>query len=438
MIVSSWGRYPKVETADVKRLQWLHEKIDFDPEKRYLAYGMGRSYGDSCLNEGGTLLMTRGLCRFVSFDPETGELHCESGVTLREILAFALPRGFFLPASPGTSQVTVGGAIANDVHGKNHHVAGTFGCVVDGFRLLRSTGETLWCSRTENPALFAATIGGLGLTGLILDVKMRLRKVRGPWLRTETIRFGSLREFLQLSKELAPKYEYSVSWVDGTSSGAQLGRGLFMAGNHADVTVEERKEPFVPKVAFPCEAPEWLLNKLTIRAFNALYWRKTLGERVSGLQHYVPFFYPLDAIEDWNRMYGKRGFFQYQCVLPFGDGEEATAEMLRRISAYGKGTFLSVLKTFGDVRSPGMLSFPRPGITFALDFPNEGKETLDFLSMLDDIVTEAKGALYPAKDARMAPKMFEASFPRLNEFAEHVDPRFSSSLWRRLGGTHVR
>ena len=433
MTVCSWGKYPKVEAAAVKHLSWRHEKIDFDPATSFLAHGMGRSYGDSCLNEGGTLLMTRGLDRFVSFDPETGDLRVEAGVTLEEILRFALPRGYFLPASPGTCHVTVGGAIANDVHGKNHHVAGTFGCVTDEFTLLRSSGEILRCSRTENAGLFRATIGGLGLTGLILDAKIRLRKVRGPFLDVKTIQFGSLREFLQLSKELGPKYEYSVSWVDGTAHGAQLGRGLFMAGNHSDLTVEEKKEPFVPKLVFPCEAPEWLLNRATIRAFNELYWRKTVGRAVEGVQHYVPFFYPLDAIENWNRMYGKRGFFQYQCVLPFGDGEEACAELLRRISAYGKGTFLSVLKTFGDVESPGMLSFPRKGITLALDFANEGKETLDFLSMLDGVVAEAGGALYPAKDARMDEAMFARSCPRLEEFAKFKDPLFSSSLWRRLG-----
>ena len=337
MELLSWGRFPRVEGQKPVFLNWRHERPDFRAGGTWLARGMGRSYGDSCLNAGGNVLMARGLDRFVSFDPETGDLRVEAGVALEEILRFALPRGFFLPASPGTCHVTVGGAIANDVHGKNHHVAGTFGCVTDEFTLLRSSGELLRCSRTENAGLFRATVGGLGLTGLILDAKIRLRRVRGPFLNVKTIQFGSLREFLQLSKELGPKYEYSVSWVDGTAHGAQLGRGLFMAGNHSDLTVEEKKEPFVPKFVFPFEAPEWLLNKLTIRAFNELYWRKTVGREVEGVQHYVPFFYPLDAIGEWNRMYGRRGFFQYQCVLPFGDGEEACAELLHRISAYGKG-----------------------------------------------------------------------------------------------------
>lgn len=433
-VLNSWGNYPVVEPARIERLAWRDQRPDFNSAGSWLPYGLGRSYGDVCLNGDGVSLLTAALDRVISFDPESGRIRCEGGMTLGDLLKFTLPRAHFLSVLPGTQFVTIGGAIANDVHGKNHHNGGSFGNSVIGFHLLRSSGELLWCSREENRELFAATIGGWGLTGLILDAEIQLRPVAGPWIDTEVFRFHSLRDFLRLSEKLSPRYEYTVAWIDGTSSGAQLGRGLFFAGNHSSTTLYDRPERWRPQLSFPFVAPNSLLNKTTIRAFNSFYWRKTLSDRQASQQHYKPFFFPLDAIDNWNRMYGKRGFFQYQCVVPFDNGEESIREILTRVSDFGKASFLAVIKTFGTIPSPGMVSFPRPGITLALDFANEGEETLKFLNSLDEIVREAGGALYPAKDARMSPEMLELSFPRLQEFAKWKDPLFSSEFWRRTGG----
>lgn len=436
MILHSWGRYPVVEPARIERMVWRDHRPPFASAGAWLAYGLGRSYGDVCLNEDGVSILTHGLDRIISFNEERGIVRCEAGVSLETLIRFALPRGFFPATTPGTQLITIGGAVANDVHGKNHHRVGSFGNTVLGLHLLRSDGTLLWCTPSENSELFSATIGGLGLTGLIIDVELQLRRVRGPWIDAETFRFHTLREFLHLSRELAPRYEYTVAWVDGTSSGAQLGRGLFYAGNHSTTTLYDRPEKRKFHIPFPFDAPDKLLTRSTISIFNSFYWRKTLSDRQASQRHYTNFFYPLDTIEDWNRLYGKRGFFQHQSVIPFENGEETLRELLSRVSHYGKASFLAVLKTFGSEPSRGMLSFPRPGITLALDFANEGEETLQFLNSLDEVVAQAGGALYPAKDARMSREMFQLSFPRLEEFKKWKDPLFSSSLWRRLGGSN--
>jgi FAD/FMN-containing dehydrogenase len=326
--------------------------------------------------------------------------------------------------------VTLGGAIANDIHGKNHHIAGTFGRHVRSFGLLRSNGEHLTCSATENPQLFAATIGGMGLTGLITWVELQLRSIKSPYLDTRTTKFRNLDEFFDISAESDALFEYSVSWVDCTSEGSNLGRGLFMAGNFS-----ERVKPRPPRalsIPFPCQAPSWLLNSFFMRAFNTAYYNKQISRVVEGLTHYEPFFYPLDAILDWNRMYGSRGFFQYQFVVPFERDRGIIKEIFGRIARSKRASFLAVLKTFGDIPSPGIMSFPRKGVTLALDFPNDGAPTLQLMTDLDAIVMQAGGNIYPAKDARMPRHVFEASHPRLQEFTSLIDPRFSSSLWRRV------
>jgi FAD/FMN-containing dehydrogenase len=420
-VAPSWGRYP----AARQRIVDLHEMRvpALAPEETCLPRGQGRSYGDSCLNDGGVLLSTRRLDRFFAFDPVTGVVECESGVILRDLLELVLPRGWFLAVTPGTQFVTVGGAIANDVHGKNHHRAGSFGNHVLDFDLHRSDGAVLRCAADENPEWFAATVGGLGLTGLIGRVRLQLRPVPGPWLALEYQRFDTLDEFFTLSTADDPRFEYTVAWLDCLD---MRGRGLFCRGNH--VASQAPARPPV-RLALPFTPPFALVNSLTLRAFNSLYWR---WPRKNGPGHYQPFFYPLDRIARWNLLYGPAGFVQYQCVLPPAAAARGVAEMLRQIARSGQGSFLAVLKNFGEVPSRGLLSFARPGTTLALDFPLRGSRTFALLDCLDAITMEAGGAVYPAKDARMSGAAFRQYFPRWEKMQPFQDPAFSSSFWRRI------
>jgi FAD/FMN-containing dehydrogenase len=405
-----------------------------------LAYGRGRSYGDSCLNDGGVLIDTAGLDRFASFDRGTGLLRAGAGVRAADVLAHVCrpdPDGsaWFLPATPGTRWVSLGGALANDVHGKNHHRFGSFGCHVERFTLLRSDGRELVCSAEENAELFRATVGGLGLTGLVLDLDLRLRRVPGLMLVAEDVRMGSLDEFYALSAESEAGWEYTAAWVDCLAGGRDLGRGIFSRANHAPGPVGPAA-PLRSRLSVPLSPPFSPLTGPTLRAFNALYRRK-LGrkDRVLRLAPYAPVLFPLDAIDGWNRLYGPRGFYQYQCVLPPEGARDAVAEMLGIIASAGEGSFLAVLKTMGERRSPGLLSFPMPGTTLALDFPNRGAPTLALLDRLDAIALAARGRVYPAKDGRMGPATFAAGHPGLDRFRRSVDPAFSSSFWRRVTAT---
>lgn len=395
-----------------------------------LPFGNGRSYGDSCLNADGGLLLTRALDRFIAFDPDSGELVCESGVLLAEILRLFVPQGWFLAVTPGTRFVTLGGAIANDVHGKNHHRAGTFSGCVERFEVLRSDGSRTVCSREENPGLFAATIGGLGLTGLITWVALRLRRIANPWMDAETVRFQNLDDFFVLCAESDRDYEYTVAWIDCAGRGKRLGRGLFMRGNHAPAGAMARH--YRARAFTLPSMPVSLVNPLSLRAFNTFYYHQQWTRQTRQLQHYEPFFYPLDGLLEWNRMYGPHGFFQYQCALPMAAGPDATARLLEAIGGSGLGSFLAVLKLFGTHVSPGLLSFPLHGVTLALDFPKRGETLHRLFEVLDGIVAEAGGRLYPAKDGRMPGAMFRAGYPQWQAFSEWIDPQFSSSFWRRI------
>ncbi len=345
-IPQSWGRYPQVATSRVIPIFWRDELPNLaELELSVLPYGYGRSYGDSCLNENGILLDMSHLTRFLSFDIESGLLCCEAGVTLADILELIVPHGWFLSVTPGTKFVSVGGAIANDVHGKNHHRAGTFGCHVTRFELLRSDGQRLLCSPKENADLFRATIGGLGLTGVILWAEIRLLPIRSPLIDMERIRFSSLREFIDIAVASEQDFEYTVAWVDCLASGEQLGRGFFTRGNHA----ENEKDNNVKKkksLHIPLDFPSWALNRWTIKMFNTTNYHLQQKKIVQKTVPYDPFFYPLDAILQWNRMYGKRGFFQYQCIIPYHEDYEVMKQLLERISHSGQGSFLSVLKKF--------------------------------------------------------------------------------------------
>ncbi|MBU0752669.1 MAG: FAD-binding oxidoreductase [Gammaproteobacteria bacterium] len=391
-----------------------------------LAWGNGRSYGDVCINSGGELLETGGLDRYLAFDATTGVLRAEAGVLLDDIIRSFLPRGWFLPVTPGTRFITLGGALANDVHGKNHHVAGTFGNHVARFELLRSDGARLECSPTQNVELYAATVGGLGLTGLVTWVELQLRRVAGPAIAVENRRFHGLDEFFALNAAAEKSHEHVVAWIDCL---AATPRGILMAGNHADGVPPA--PTFSPAVPFT--PPFSLINHASLAAFNAAYFHRPLPARQT--LHLLPYFYPLDNIRQWNRIYGRRGFYQYQCAVPQAVQQDATAELLAAIRASGQGSFLAVLKTFGDIASPGLLSYPLPGANLALDFPNGGAATLELFGRLDAIVREAGGRLYPAKDARMPGALFRQGYPRWQEFSNHIDPRFSSSFWRRITET---
>jgi FAD/FMN-containing dehydrogenase len=432
----SWGRYPRVRNQEAVPLHWRDALPDLGGfDRPVLPRGLGRSYGDSCLNEGGILLDVTPLDRFLALDEARETLTCEAGTSLVDIQDLIIPRGFFLPVIPGTQFVTVGGAIANDIHGKNHHLEGTFGRNVVRFELVRSDGSRRVCSREENAELFRATVGGLGLTGLITWAEIRIRRVPSPFILEESIRYDHLDTFFKLTADSDLDFEYTVAWIDATARGHRLGRGIFMRGNHADP--QHHRLPVLRRPrrkTFPIDAPRLMLNSLTVKLFNEAYYWKQLRRHEERVVPPEPFFHPLDAVLHWNRMYGRSGFLQYQCVVPLDDGGAAIRSILERVTTSGLFSFLTVLKVFGDVPSPGLLSFPRPGVTVALDFRYQGNRTLDRLARLDELVLASGGALYPAKDARMAPESFARFYPNWSEFARHIDPKFSSSFWRRVRG----
>ena len=430
--VSSWGRlsaepHHALSARDLPALQQtLHHR-----NSPGVAYGMGRSYGDACLNPGGTLWLTGGLDHFIAFNEDNGRLVCEAGVLLRDIQRLAVPRGWMLPVTPGTQLVTVGGAIANDVHGKNHHVLGSFGDHVLRLTLLRTNGETIECGPHERSDWFAATVGGVGLTGIITQAELQLRRTPGPWLDTETLAYANLDEFFQLADASEAHWEHTVSWIDCISGGG--GRGVFMRGN--PIVTAPRPLPTAQQRTMPLVSPVSLVNRLSLRPFNMAYYHLKKWRAGRAITHYEAFFYPLDNLLEWNRMYGPRGFFQYQSVVPRAVGRDAIQAMLREIARSGDGSFLAVLKTFGNRQPVGMLSFAQPGVTLALDFPNHGARTHRLFERLDAIVREAQGRIYLAKDARMPRELFEAGYTRLPEFLPYRDPGISSGLSRRLMGS---
>lgn len=432
--VSSWGRL----SHEDHQVQVLADRATAAAQVRGnspgICYGNGRSYGDVCLNPGGHLWQTRSLNRFIGFDEQSGRLRCESGVLLRDIQRTFMPRGWMLPVTPGTQLITVGGAIANDIHGKNHHKSGSFGDHVHALRLLRTDGTELDCHRAGDGAdMLRASIGGMGLTGVILDAELQLRAVNSPWLTTDTVPYHSLDEFFDLAEQSEQDWEHTVSWID-CLSGSQA-KGIFLRANHADAAPSGAKEPGRKQWSMPFTPPISLVNDLSLRPFNELYYRLQARKAGTGSAHFEPFSYPLDALHNWNRLYGPRGFYQFQCVVPTADAKPAIAALLDSIRKAGAGSFLAVLKTFGDRPAPGLLSFAMPGATLALDFPNNGAKTLALLDTLDSIVRECGGRLYAAKDARMPAALFAAGYPDLPDFIKFRDPGISSAMSRRLLGS---
>jgi FAD/FMN-containing dehydrogenase len=431
--ILSWGRYPKTAHQHVHRPAWndqVPEILRNASPGALLPHGLGRSYGDSCLNAGRELIDTRRLNHILGFDESTGMLRCESGVSISDIIDVFLPKGWFVPVTPGTRFVTVGGAIANDVHGKNHHCAGTFGHHVQQIGLHRSNDGLVVCNTEHNSNMLRSTIGGLGLTGVIAWADIQLKRVAGPWMDAESIPFRSLNSFLELSRESNDRFEYTMAWLDCFAG--KNPRGIFFRGNHsvkAGRTVRPRRGP-----KLPFALPSWMLNRYSVKAFNSAYYELHATRKGPSVVPYNSFFYPLDSIRQWNLLYGKLGFLQYQCVIP-ETSFDAFGELFDCITRSGMGSFLGVLKQFGDAPSAGLLSFPRPGITLALDFAMRGERTFKLMQSLDEIVQRSGGALYPAKDARMSPALFESSFPRWRSFVPYIDPKMSSSFWRRVTGS---
>ncbi len=436
--VESWGRL----TRDAHDWQALTQSdaqqvaAAIGASQPGIAYGAGRSYGDVALNPGGTLWATRGLDRFIDFDAQNGVLTCEAGVLLRDVQRTAIARGWMLPVSPGTQMVTVGGAIANDVHGKSHHSAGSFGQHVRSLRLARTDGQVMDAApQGERADWFAATVGGLGLTGVITQASLQLEPIACPWFDVDVQPFASLAEFMALNAETAAQgWAHTVSWIDCLRHRDGSTRGIFMRGNLAQ-QAPDRRAPRKHGWNMPFTPPFSLINPVSLRLFNLAYYHAHRLKAGKGQAYYVPFLYPLDHIQNWNRFYGPRGFYQYQSVVPHAGGAEAVQAMLDAIGASGQGSFLAVLKTMGDTPSAGMLGFAMPGITLALDFPNRGADTLALFERLDAIVHEAGGRIYLAKDARWPRKYFEAAYPRLGEFLPYRDPGISSALSRRLMGS---
>ncbi len=432
---NSWGRvfHP---THAVYPVYWDQELFEIFRQvrahgKSMLAHGFGRSYGDSCLNDQGALIVTPPLSKVKFFDAQAGIICCEAGASLSQLLDLIVPRGWFLPVSPGTKFISVGGAVANDVHGKNHHVAGTFGRHIKCFELMRSDGKRLICSPTENSELFAATIGGLGLTGFITWVEFGLIPIESDIMEVCVRKFDSLDEYLRIASEFDRSYTYTVAWIDCLAKGRSLGRGHLIAGEHHPAArgLRRIKGPHLPNV--PIDLPNFALNSWTMSWFNQIYYHRMREKVTRFLQPTDSFFYPLDGIGNWNRIYGKRGMRQFQAVISQSKSQ-ALASMLALISRSQTASFLAVLKTFGKLASPGLLSFPAPGFTLSIDFPDYGQRTMKLFRLLEDIVMAHGGRIYPAKDSMLSSDAFKAGYANLPAFVTQVDPGFSSSFWRRV------
>ncbi|MBL6455008.1 FAD-binding oxidoreductase [Belnapia sp. T6] len=432
--LQGWGRSSTSPclAARPERLRELHAALRTPDGRSLIAHGAGRSYGDAALNSGGAAVLTGRLDRILSFDPATGELVAEPGVTFADLLEVFLPRGFVPPVSPGTAFVTLGGAAANDVHGKNHHIAGSIGDHIAWFDLLLADGRTRRVTPEGEPELFRATLGGIGLTGIIAAVCLRMAPVPSNALRVRRRRVADLGEFLA-GFEAASGATWSVGWIDALAAGRSLGRGILET---AEPNPEGIRESAVKSKRFPIEAPGWLLNSLSVRAFNEMYWRRVPAGGQEAVVPYRQFLYPLDAIEGWNRMYGRQGFRQFQCVLPFGPGEAALRRLLETVAAGGVASFLAVLKVMGR-QGRGMLSFGMPGYSLALDIPaRSGAEAL--FARLEGITRDAGGRIYLAKDSLLSAEGFAAMYPESAAFRalrSRLDPqrRFDSDMARRLG-----
>ncbi len=418
--IANWGNYPVIETNEETFVFEDQLQQMFSTYETFIPRGNGRCYGDASLAK--NTVSTLKFDKILSFDSNAGIFECQSGITLDQVLQVIIPAGWFLPVTPGTKFITTGGAVASDIHGKNHHIDGSFSNYILEMDIVLASGENVYCTRKINPELFEATCGGMGLTGLISRIKFQLKKIETSFIRQKQIKADNLEELIEFFSEFK-HYTYSVAWIDCLKKGAHFGRGILMLGEHAefkDLGENRKKNPLklaVPKqINFPFNLPSWVLNELTVKAFNFLYYNRILKKEINSVIGYEPFFYPLDGILHWNRGYGKRGFVQYQFVLPM-EAKSGLVEILRRISEKGMGSFLAVLKVFGKQES--IISFPKEGYTLALDFPVKNG-LMEFLDELDQIVLRYGGRIYMSKDARMKPEILWHSYPGLKKFKEIV------------------
>jgi FAD/FMN-containing dehydrogenase len=441
--ISNWGNYPVVD-ADVLRFDSLDElRHKMAGRGSVIPRGNGRCYGDSALGE--TIVSTLHYNKIQSFDPQTGEVGCQAGVLLADLLDVFVPRGWFLPVTPGTKLITVGGAIASNVHGKSHHVTGSFSNCVTEFELMLSTGEVKRCSRTENPELFALTHGGMGLTGLVLSAKITLIPIETAYMRERVVKCQNLDEVMDLF-EASTHWTYSVSWIDCLAKGDSLGRSIMMLGEHATqgelIDPQRAQHPLDvkrgPQLDVPIMFPNFALNKFTMQAFNFAYYNKMFTKEITHVVDYNAFFYPLDAVDNWNRIYGTRGFTQYQFVLPKETGRKGLRKILTRIADSGMGSFLAVLKLFGEEVS--FMSVPMAGYTLALVFPIQNG-LFELLNELDAMVADYGGRIYLTKDVRMSEAMFFKTYEHAADFKAVLatlnagEAQFASLQSKRIGLT---
>lgn len=438
--IANWGNYPAIESEEYSfsSVRALQEAVLRD-HAACIARGNGRCYGDASLGE--KTISCLSFDHVMSFDAKEGIFECESGVTLDQVLNIVVPKGWFLPVTPGTKYITVGGAVASDIHGKNHHTDGSFCDHVLEITLMLATGEIITCSPVLNEALFEITRGGMGLTGIIISVKFNLKKISSSFIRQKQVKAANLHELLELFNEYK-EYTYTVSWIDCLKGGNDFGRGIMMAGEHAfeeELSPKQKKHPLSPAsdtlFTFPFNLPSFVLNQYSVKAFNFLYYQKNIKKEVSNVIPYDPFFYPLDKILQWNKGYGKNGFLQYQFVLPMESSEKGMKEILYRIRQQGMGSFLAVFKVFG--KQNNLISFPMEGSTLALDFPVK-KDLFPFLDELDKVVLDYGGRLYLTKDARMKPEIFWKSYPGAQQFQELIKKYNPDYKFRSLQSDRLR
>ena len=435
--VSGWGRFPRL-AAHVEHARFHGDLVRRSQEgEPLLARGSGRSYGDACLFE--NLVSTLRLNHLLEFDESTGLLRVEAGATLEKIIRFAIPRGWFVPVTPGTKFPTIGGCIAADVHGKNHHVDGSLAGFIQELEMVLADGRGMHCSAEENGDLFEATIGGMGLTGFIYAATLQLRPISSAYISMRSIKTTCFAETCDVLTDTSGEYTYSVAWVDCLAAGKRLGRGIVHLGIHSAPETEPQEDRFAlhhpQRLSVPFSLPQFVLNGRNVRIFNKLYYHKHGSHRDQQI-HYDPFFYPLDSVGDWNRLYGRDGFVQYQFVVPSEGGRPVMEKILAKIAAQGNASFLAVLKTFGPGR--GLLSFPIEGYTLALDLPLRSGLTVPFLHRLDAEISAAGGRVYLAKDAVLERNNFEEMYPEIDDFKAlkaKYDPTnlFRSAQSERLG-----
>lgn len=413
--IQNWGNYPKIDSEVLETSSYSKVKDLINNESTLIARGNGRCYGDSSLQR--VVVSTLKLNKFLLFDKEKGILKVEAGVLLSEILEVIVPNGFFLPVTPGTKWITIGGAVASNIHGKNHHKEGAISNFIESLELITEYGNIFNCSKNYNSEIFINTIGGMGLTGIITTVTIQLKRIETSYIKQKTIKVKNLTEVFDYF-ERYNHYTYSVAWIDCLKKGNRMGRSILMLGEHAKINdlPKKQKEHLtllhpVKQINIPFYLPNFTLNRFTIGFFNELYYNKQFAREKNSIVHYDAFFYPLDMLNNWNRIYGNNGFTQYQFVIPFDRGREGLTKIMQEITESGCGSFLAVLKTFGEKDDfSSSLSFPEEGYTLALDFKLTPK-VFSLLDRLDKILLEYKGKLYLTKDVRMSSEMFQKTYP---------------------------